>query len=84
MVSEGVSGLELKGSFNVGTLRLSKRGKTHVHVEIQRELGVTPPAIVPYLVTEGMLIVVNPEIRTFEAKNKLTQAFEYLDFFDKR
>ena len=76
--------MELKGTFIVGTLRLSGRGKTHIHVEIQRELGITPPAIVPYLLTEGMLIVVNPEIRTFEAKKKLMQAFEYLDYYDKR
>ena len=76
--------MELIELFKNGTLRLSRQGKTHIHVEIQRELGITPPAIVPYLVTEGMLIVVNPEIRTFEAKNKLVQAFEYLDYFDKR
>ena len=80
----GCREVELKGSFNVGTLRLSGRGKTHVHVEIQRELGVTPPVLVPYLLTKGILIVMDPRIRIPEAKIKLVQAVEYIDYFDKR
>jgi hypothetical protein len=80
LVIEGVSGLELKGTFLVGTLRLSGRGKTHIHVEIQRELGITPPTLVPYLLMKGMLIVMDPQIRIPEAKTKLKEAFEYLDY----
>jgi len=76
--------VELIGSFKNGVLRLSGRGKTHIHVEIQRELEITPPAVVPYLLTNGILIIMNPRIRIPEARNKLVQAFEYLNYFDKR
>jgi hypothetical protein len=66
-----------------GMLSLSKQGKTHINVDIQRELGITLPSRVPYLLSNSLLIIVDPKIKLSEAIQALQKIQEHLILYDK-